>query len=175
MTGREYRSVDHVLDLERVHRFTLPVRSLEKAHLFYTQVLGGDVLDPSAVELGEWETPAVRVQMCPGVEVVLVEQGYGWLPIDSTNPHWGFEIPGADMDTWVEHLEEWRVPSAIVFRDNDIVELGQPTRAELHFLDPDGNQLELVAWDYPMNDRANRGRYEAWPLWYSWGTWPPTD
>ena len=59
--------------------------------------------------------------------------------------------------------------------DNDIVDLGAPTRAELHFLDPDGNQLELVAWDYPMDDRANRGRYDAWQLFYSWGSWPPAD
>ena len=57
----------------------------------------------------------------------------------------------------------------------DITELGRPTRAELHFLDPDGNQLELVAWDYPMNDRAWRGRYDPWPLAYSYASWPPNE
>lgn len=169
---RSYVSADHPLDIEGVHRFTLPVRDLAKSELFYTRVLGGDVVLRNAVELGAWEHPAIGVQVCPGVEVVLVEQGYGWLPIDSTNPHWGFAIPGADVDTWVEHLRDWGVPSAVVFRDNDLVELGTPTRAELHFLDPDGNQLELVAWDYPMNDRAWRGRYDPWPLYYSHNSWP---
>ena len=175
MTQRSYRSVDAPLEIDGVQRFTLPVRDLKKAELFYTEVLGGDLLEREAVEPGAWEHAAVRMQMCTGVQVVLVEQGFGWLPVDSTNPHWGFAIPGADLDTWVEHLSAWHVPSAVVFRDADITELGKPTRAELHFLDPDGNQLELVAWDYPMNDRAWRGRYDPWPLVYSYASWPPNE
>lgn len=39
-----------------VHRFTLPVRSLATSEIFYTQVLGGDVVQRDAVELGAWET-----------------------------------------------------------------------------------------------------------------------
>ncbi len=107
------------------------------------------------------------------MDLVLVQQHYGWNPVDSTNPHWGFAIPGADVDAWVEHLAEWRVPSALVFRDADQEALGVPTRVELHFLDPDGNQIELVAWDYPMNDRAWRGQYDPWTLLYSYRDWPP--
>jgi len=175
MNASGFRRPDHTLEIEGVHRFSLPVRNLAKAELFYTQVLGGDIVERNAIEMGRWESPGVRLQMCSGVEVVLVEQGYGWLPIDSTNPHWGFAIPGADVDTWVEHLEEWRVPSALVFRDHYVVENGVPTRVELHFLDPDGNQIELVAWDYPMNDQAWRGRYDPWPLYYSYASWPPQD
>ena len=38
--------------------------------------------------------------------------------------------------------------------------MGVPTKVELHFLDPDGNQIELVAWDYPRNDRAWQGQYD---------------
>jgi len=175
MNASGFRRPDHTLEIEGVHRFSLPVRNLAKAELFYTQVLGGDIVERNAIEMGRWESPGVRLQMCSGVEVVLVEQGYGWLPIDSTNPHWGFAIPGADVDTWVKHLEEWRVPSALVVRDHYVVENGVPTRVELHFLDPDGNQIELVAWDYPMNDQAWRGRYDPWPLYYSYASWPPQD
>ena len=46
-------------------------------------------------------------------------------------------------------------------------------RVELHFLDPDGNQIELVAWDYPMNDQASRGHYNPWDLTYRHDQWPP--
>jgi catechol 2,3-dioxygenase-like lactoylglutathione lyase family enzyme len=161
------------VDLDGVDRFTLPVRDLAKAALFYTQVLGGDVVERDALEMGDRSRPAVRVRMCNGVDVVLVQQWYGWLPVDSTNPHWGFTIPGADIDTWVEHLKEWQVPSALVFREDDLEKIGVPTRAELHFLDPDGNQIELVAWDYPMNDRAWRGQYDSWGLPYNYREWPP--
>lgn len=172
---RGYGAVDHPLDLDGVDRFTLPVRDLGKAELFYTQVLGGDVVQRDTVELAAWEHPAVRVQLCPGVEIALVKQGFGWLPIDSTNPHWAFAIPGAEVDTWVQHLNEWSVPTALVFRENYVGQVGKPTRVELHFLDPDGNQIELVAWDYPMNDRAARGHYNAWDLYYRPDRWPPVD
>jgi catechol 2,3-dioxygenase-like lactoylglutathione lyase family enzyme len=163
------------VDLEGVDRFTLPVRDLAKAELFYTQVLGGDVVQRGAAEMGRLDHPALRVHMCDGVDVVLVRQYYGWLPVDSTNPHWGFAIPGADLDTWVDHLREWQIPSAVVFRDDDQEAIGVPTRAELHFLDPDGNQIELVAWDYPMNDRAWRGQYDSWTLPYNYRDWPPSS
>ena len=56
-----------------------------------------------------------------------------------------------------------------------LVAMGVPTRVELHFLDPDGNQLELVAWDYPMNDRAWLGRYDPWALAYNPTNWPPSS
>lgn len=160
-------------DLDSLDRFTLPVRDLAKAELFYTQVLGGDVVQRDA-EMGRRDHPAIRVHMCDGVDVVLVQQWYGWLPVDSSNPHWGFAIPGADVDMWIDHLKEWQVPSALVFRDDDREEIGVPTRVELHFLDPDGNQIELVAWDYPMNDRAWRGQYDPWVLPYNYRDWPPS-
>ena len=161
------------VDIKGIDRFSFPVRDIAKAELFYTQVLGADVTRRDVVEMGDRDHPAIRVQMCSGVDVVLVQQAYGWLPVDSSNPHWGFEIPGAELDQWVEHLKEWQVPSAVVFRDDDQEGPGVPTRAELHFLDPDGNQVELVAWDYPMNDRAWRGQYDPWTLLYNYRDWPP--
>ncbi|HEY3117676.1 MAG TPA: VOC family protein [Chloroflexota bacterium] len=160
--------------IESIDRFTLPVRDLTKAELFYTQVLGADVIDRAAVEMGARVHPAVRISACSGVDLVLVQQPYGWQPVDSSNPHWGFEIPSAELDQWVEHLKEWQVPSAVVIRDADQEALGVPTRAELHFLDPDGNQIELVAWDYPMNDRVWRGQYDPWTLLYNYREWPPS-
>ena len=149
------------------------MRKLDKAEFFYTQVLGAEVVDRHVVEIGAEEQPAVRVRVCPGIELALVQQDYGWLPIDSSNPHWAFEIPGSDVEAWVEHLAEWGVPSALVFREDYVVENGLPTRVELHFLDPDGTQIELVAWDYPMNDRAWRGHYNPWKLYYGHNGWPP--
>ena len=38
------RSLDYPLGLKGVDRFTLPVRDLDKAELFYTQVMGADVV-----------------------------------------------------------------------------------------------------------------------------------
>lgn len=170
-----YGSVDQPLDLSGVERFTFPVRSLDRAELFYAQVLGCEVVAREAVEPGGTARPARRLQACPDVVLSLVEQPYGWLPMDSSNPHWAFAIPGADVDRWVEHLGAWGVPTALVFRDDYVAEPGTPTRVEVHFLDPDGNQIELVAWDYPMNDQAARGHYNTWDLFYRYDRWPPPE
>jgi hypothetical protein len=138
-------------------------------------VLGGDVVEHGISEMGKRDLPATRVRLTNDVDVTLVQQFFGWQPIDSTNPHWGFAIPGADVDTWIEHLKEWQIPSALVIRDDDREAMGVPTRAELHFTDPDGNQIELVAWDYPMNDRAHRGQYDGFILAYNYREWPPAS
>jgi len=159
--------------LRGVDRISIPVRKLDKAELFYTQVLGATVLDRDSVEPGLEEQSCVHVRLCDGLEVALVQQDFGWLPIDSSNPHWAFEILGDDVNHWVEHLAAWGIPSALVFREDYVVEMGVPTRVELHFLDPDGTQIELVAWDYPMNDKAWKGHYNPWNLYYSHNRWPP--
>jgi catechol 2,3-dioxygenase-like lactoylglutathione lyase family enzyme len=161
--------------MDSLDRFTFPARDLAKAELFYTQVLGGDVVERGMVEMADVDHPAVRVRVCDDVDLVLVQQFYGWNPVDSTNPHWGFAIAGAEVDSWLEHLNDWAVPHALLFREADQEAMGVPTRAELHFLDPDGNQLELVAWDYPMNDRAWMGQYDAWTLVYNPKEWPPAS
>jgi catechol 2,3-dioxygenase-like lactoylglutathione lyase family enzyme len=170
---RENPRVHQPFDLEALDRFTFPVRDLAKAELFYTQVLGGDVVERAVGEVGKREYPALRVRLTPDVDVTLVQQYFGWMPIDTTNPHWGFTIPGVDVDVWIEHLKAWQIPSALVIREGDLEAAGVPTRAELHFIDPDGNQIELVAWDYPMNDRAHRGQYDGWILLYNYREWPP--
>ncbi|MEA2642853.1 MAG: hypothetical protein QOF51_4247 [Chloroflexota bacterium] len=159
--------------LQGVDRLTIPVRNLAKAELFYTQVLGAEVVERDGTELGAEEQPCVHAQLCPGVELALVKQAFGWQPIDTSNPHVAFEIPGADVDRWVAHLAAWGVPSALVFREDYVVEIGVPTRVELHFLDPDGTQFELLAYDYPMDDRAARGHYNPWDLYYGPLAWPP--
>src|SRR4030095_8927274 len=65
------------VDLERVDRFTLPVRDLNKPELSDTHVLGGEVVQRDAVEMGQHDHPATRVHMCDGVDLVLVQQWYG--------------------------------------------------------------------------------------------------
>ena len=173
LEGLHYGRVPDPLDLEGVDRFTFPVRDLEKAERFYTQVLGGEVVQREFTEIGLHEQLAIRVRLASHVDVCLVEQRYGWNPPDTANPHWGFAIPGADVDTWIDHLADWAVPSAQVVRGSDPQEPGETTRVEVHFFDPDGNHLELVAWDYLINDKVWPGRYNYWDLVYRHDTWPP--
>src|SRR5438093_7044604 len=136
MMRQESIPADQALDLAGVDRFTLPVREVAKAELFYTDVLGGTVVARDTIETAATDQSSIRVRLCPKVDVVLVQQRYGWLPADSPNPHWAFTIPDAEVDRWVAHFDAWKVPSALVFREDYIVELGMPTRVELHVLDP---------------------------------------
>ena len=172
LTDRGFAIVTRELDFQGVDHFTLPVRDLAKARQFYTEVVGAEAVAVDTTEAGATELAASRVQVCPGVTMSLVQQRYGWLPVDVSNPHWAFEIAPGEVDDWVRHLESWGVPSALVVREGYVVEEGQPTRVELHFLDPDGNQIELLAYDYPMSSRASVGQYNAWDLAYRHDRWP---
>ena len=172
LTDRGFAIVTRELDFQGVDHFTLPVRDLAKARQFYTEVVGAEVVAVDTTEGGATELPASRIRVCPGVTIALVQQRHGWLPVDVSNPHWAFEIAPGEVDDWVRHLESWGVPSALVVREGYVVEEGEPTRVELHFLDPDGNQIELLAYDYPMNGRASVGQYNAWDLAYRHDLWP---
>ena len=172
LNDRGFAIVTRELDFQGVDHLTLPVRDLAKARQFYTEVVGAEVLAVDTTEAGAAELAASRVQVCPGVTLSLVQQRYGWLPVDVSNPHWAFEIAPGEVDDWVRHLESWGVPSALVVREGYVVEEGEPTRVELHFLDPDGNQIELLAYGYPMNSRATVGQYNAWDLAYRHDQWP---
>ncbi len=169
---RGFAIVTRELDFEGVDHFTLPVRDLPKARRFYAEVVGAEILAADTTEAGATEQAASRVQVCPGVTISLVKQRYGWLPVDVSNPHWAFEIAPGEVDEWVRHLESWGVPSALVVREGYAVEEGKPTRVELHFLDPDGTQIEFLAYDYPMNSRVPVGQYNAWELAYRHDRWP---
>ena len=172
LTDRGFAIVTRELDFQGVDHFTLSVRDLAKARQFYGEVVGAEVVAVDTTEAGATELAASRIQVCPGVTISLVQQPYGWLPVDVSNPHWAFEIAPGEVDDWVRHLESWGVPSALVVREGYVVEEGEPTRVELHFLDPDANQIELVAYDYPMNSGVSVGRYNAWDLTYRHDRWP---
>lgn len=160
-------------ELQGVHRFTLPVRKVDKAEMFYTDVLGAEVIDREAVEVGGKEQPALRVQLCPGIQLSLVQQDHGFIPVDGAHPHYAFTVEGAEVDTWIQHLDEWGVPNALVCRHFPRVENGTPTTIELYFFDPDGNHLELDARGYPMSDRVWMGTYNHWTQSYRYDQWPP--
>ena len=160
-------------DLQAVHRFTLPVRKLDKAEQFYTEVLGAEVIERDISEVAGKVQPALRVQLCPGIELSLVQQDHGFLPIDGAHPHYAFTVPGSEVDQWIDHLDEWGVPSALVCRHFPRVEEGQPCTIELYFFDPDGNHLELDAREYRMNEKVWMGTYNHWKQYYSYDQWPP--
>ena len=167
-----YGSVEGPWSVDGIHQFTLPVRALERAEQFYSQVLGAEVVEREAVEISGRQQEALRVSACPGVKLALVRQEYGWLPVDSTNPHWGFAISAVDVERWLEHFAQWNIPCALIVRRDHVVPMGVPTRVELHLLDPDGNQLEFVSWGYPLSDRVEGSRYNPWRLIYPYDSWP---
>ncbi|MBM2810935.1 MAG: Glutathione transferase [Chloroflexi bacterium] len=160
-------------DLANVNRFTIPVRKLDKAETFYTQVLGAEVIDRAAVEVGMHGQKAIRVQLCEGIELSLVQQNHGFIPIDGSHPHYAFTVSGADVESWMDHFDEWGVPYALVCRDFPRAENGAPVRIEMYFFDPDGNHLEIDARGYPMSDKVWMGTYNHWSQFYQHDEWPP--
>jgi catechol 2,3-dioxygenase-like lactoylglutathione lyase family enzyme len=155
--------------------YTLPVRDLDKAELFYTQVLGADFVhrsEPDRVKKGLAHALQVHVKLCEGIDISLFQQPSGWLPADGSHPHQAFDVPPEDLERWIKHLEAWDVPHKLVCRQKERPPVGTPCKVELYFFDPDGNHLELDAQDFPANEKMHMGTYDHFPLAYAHNRWP---
>ena len=105
--------------LAGMNHYTLPVRDLELAEKFYVDVLGADLVHRSErdrVAKGLAKALQVHVKLCEGIDISLFQQQFGWLAVDSSHPHQAFDVPGADIDRWIEHFDNWGVPYKLVCR-----------------------------------------------------------
>jgi len=76
---------------------SIPVRDLEQAKRFYTEVLGGEVAllpAPGFVE--------VRLG---GAIIGLSEQKNGWTGAENEYPHYAFTMPAEDFYPFIEQLK----------------------------------------------------------------------
>jgi catechol-2,3-dioxygenase len=154
-----------------LNHFTVPVGDRYKAARFYVTVLGGEVdheSDPERVKKGLATALQVGVSVCSGFVIDLFEQPYGQPANEQLHPHYAFDVPGEDLNRWVDHLNKWGVPY-----------VGPMTRAgtgagEIYFDDPYGNHLELYARNYRNHDKLAIGPYDPRLTLYK-ESWPPRE
>ena len=161
------------LRLDSLSHIALPVRNLDRSELFYTQVLGSEVIDRIDVE----QMPPERryeshldVRWGP-IELRLYKQPFGEPTIEQAHPHHAFNTNGWMVDKWIDHFASWGVPSVIVCRQHGQVGMGDKCRIELYFLDPDGNPLEMDVDDYVFSERVVWAPYDHYKLVYKGSKW----
>lgn len=161
------------LRLDSLSHIALPVRNLDRAELFYTQVLGAKFVSRLDVE----QMPPIRnyesrldVRWGP-VDLLLYKQPFGEPTIEQAHPHYAFNTKGWMVDKWVDHFASWGVPSVIVCRQHGKVGMGDKCSIELYFLDPDGNPLEMDSNDYTFSERVVWAPYDHYPLVYEGSIW----
>lgn len=144
-----------------IDHLTLPVHDLDRAERFYCGLLGAELLfrfdretfaryRPERLEELESESNSPlhlslrfgRPGGGTGPRLDLFLQAWGQPEPLQPHPHLAFAVAGADLDSARTLLTEAGIPTAGPLR------LGPPGQASLYFLDPFGNQLELVAQDY---------------------------
>ena len=135
------------------HHFTMPVRDLQLAERFYTEVLGAEVTR----RLGNH----ISVVLGTGPRIDLFQQDE-IEPAESGHPHFAWDMPPEDF------LECTEILAAHGVGYDGPVQQGPPGTASIYVDDPDGNHLELVCRgdlkDMPLNKQRNRAgmRYD-WP------------
>ena len=160
-----YAGIDHV---------TYPVLDLDTAEKFYTEVLGGELLErfdaetflryrpERAEELANPRNSPLHLslQFGRGARVDLFLQNFGQPAHEQAHPHLAFGVSPADLDRAVAHLRSVGVPVDGPRR------LGPPGQASAYFFDPFGNKLEFVTDAYPHAIPFGAPNWDA--LRYAW-------
>jgi len=173
MTATQDPAASTGVRLDSLRLFSLPVENLDRAELFYTQVLGAQLLgreEPEQVvrELAVYPKLHVRWGI---IDVELVRQPWGEPTLDQAHPHHAFTTKGSQIDKWQDHLASWGIPSVIVCRQHGQKSIGDSCSVELYFHDADGNPLELDANDYTFSERVIWAPYDHWDIEYHGGRW----
>lgn len=108
-----------------VSHISLPCRDLEESRIFYSQVMGGELVHEIAgfVEY--------RIE---DIIVGLSEQSAGWTGADDEYPHYAFYIDGPNFARMRNWLDSYGVPHYPYRRG---------ATALIYFRDPSGNLFEL--------------------------------
>ena len=107
---------------------SIPVRDLQEAKRFYTEVLGGEVILDSNPGFAE-----VRVG---GAVFGLSQQKGGWTGRDAEYPHYAFSLGGDNFYPFIEKLKSRGVPTHQPWTRHGV-------EALMYFRDPSGNLLEI--------------------------------
>ena len=136
---------------------SLPCRDLEESKIFYSQVMGGELVHTASgfVEF--------RIE---DIIIGLSEQADGWTGVDDEYPHYAFYIDGTNLDVMKNLLDSYDVPNYPYRRDNT---------ALVYFRDPSGNLFELYCdtgydgmMSLPLAPRRGGGAIDFRGLNYQW-------
>ena len=104
---------------------SLPCRDLAESKVFYSQVMGGELVH---------EIAGFVEYKIEDIIIGLSEQSDGWTGPDDEYPHYAFYIDGANFDLMKRWLDAYGVPHYPYRRDKT---------ALIYFRDPSGNLFEL--------------------------------
>jgi catechol 2,3-dioxygenase-like lactoylglutathione lyase family enzyme len=116
-----------------ISHVSLPCRVLHESKLFYSRVLGGELVH---------EIPGFVEYRIADIIIGLAEQREGWTARDDEYPHYALYLDGDNFDSMLRWLERFRVPHSPYRRDKT---------ALMYFRDPSGNLFELYC------DRGYKG------------------
>jgi catechol 2,3-dioxygenase-like lactoylglutathione lyase family enzyme len=128
MKGGKTMAESDKLKLGAFNHASIPVRDLEEAKRFYTEILGGEVTLLPAPGFAE-----VRLG---GAIIGLSEQKGGWTGPENEYPHYAFTMVAEEFHPFVEHLKARGVKTGPVWTRHGV-------EALMYFRDPSGNLLEI--------------------------------
>jgi catechol 2,3-dioxygenase-like lactoylglutathione lyase family enzyme len=111
--------------LSGMSHVSLPCRDLQESKLFYSRVLGGELVREIAGFVEYWIADIV---------IGLAEQQGGWTGVGHEYPHYAFYLDGENFELMRNWLKLHQVPNYPYRRDKT---------ALIYFRDPSGNLFEL--------------------------------
>jgi catechol 2,3-dioxygenase-like lactoylglutathione lyase family enzyme len=136
---------------------TLPVRDLDIAERFYTQVLGAKVVDRTDRSRS---SPFIAITIGDSPSIDLFVQPWGQPAANQPHPHLAFAVRGEDLLDLKQQLLAQQIPVV------GPIQFGSPGHGSIYFHDPSGNHLELCARDF--TGEVNLEPYDMEKLSYQW-------
>lgn len=128
--------------LEEFSHLSLPCRDMEEAIIFYSIVMGGDLL---------MESPLFSILRVGGVDIGVGSVGVSFIDGDAEYPHQAFFCGPAELAEWRDWLASFEVPSSAHWTRTGV-------EALMFFRDPSGNLWELFCREgFEGADRLPRG------------------
>jgi catechol 2,3-dioxygenase-like lactoylglutathione lyase family enzyme len=148
-----------------IDHLTLPVRDLDLAERFYTQVLGANVVYRtdrwhSLSERESRRMPFIAITIGESPSIDLFLQPWGQPPANQPHPHLAFAVRGEDLLDLKQRLIAHQIPVV------GPIQFGSPGHGSIYFHDPAGNHLELCARDF--TGEVNLEPYDMEKLSYEW-------
>ncbi|MBM2810397.1 MAG: Glutathione transferase, partial [Chloroflexi bacterium] len=171
-------AADRDLRISYLDHFNVPVRDMNVARKFYTEVLGGVVVHEASWYLvpdrsGNGSSPGAHldIKLFRGNGILQpYYQPWGQPSLHQVHPHGAFRAASPEaFGALIRRLSEHQIPHLLL--SEEPTDASGRASASAFLRDPDMNQIEVSCTGYALQEDASAGEFDPTLQYYRWADW----